>query len=166
MNTKSALLLLKLFAVCKFLLFNSFVAIGQKQANIWHFGDSICVDFTSGAPVQIPGSSQATFEGCASYCDSLGNLLMYTNGGGREPLFSGQDGGHIWNRNNEIMYDMQGIEGGGFSAAQSSVIVEAPGEEAVYYVFTMDEGEFNVGASVPPMRPNPWVEDFRTSKWI
>ncbi|MFN5371580.1 MAG: hypothetical protein ACK5B6_08975, partial [Bacteroidia bacterium] len=150
-NTNSGYKCLSAFR--KAILATCFLSLGigslhaQKQANIWHFGDSICVDFTSGAPVQIPGSSQATFEGCASYCDSLGNLLMYTNGGGREPLFSGQDGGHIWNRNNEIMYDMQGIEGGGFSASQSSVIVEAPGEEAVYYVFTMDEGEFNVGAS-------------------
>jgi hypothetical protein len=81
----------------------------QKEANIWHFGDSIWVDFTIGTPVQILGSSQATFEDFASYYDSLGNLLLYTNCGGREPLFSGQDGGHIWNRNNVIMYDMQGI---------------------------------------------------------
>ena len=37
--------------------------------------------------------------------------------------------------------------GGGFSSAQSSVIFEAPGEELMYYVFTMDEIEFNSGAS-------------------
>lgn len=81
----------------------------QKQANIWHFGEGKSIDFSSGEPVLQAGSQIFTFEGCASYCDSLGNFLMYTNGGGREPLFSGQDGGHIWNRNNVIMYDMQGI---------------------------------------------------------
>jgi len=119
----------------------------QKQANIWHFGTGQCLDFSSGAPVVVPGSAMTTFEGCASYCDKFGNLLMYTNGGGREPAFSGQDAGHIWNKNNAVMYDMQGVEGGGFSAVQSSVIFEAPGQDSVYYVFTMEEGEFYTGAS-------------------
>ncbi len=119
----------------------------QKQANIWHFGTGQALDFSSGEPVFIAGSEMFSFEGSSSYCDSLGNLLFYTNGGGREPDFSGQDGGHIWNRNNAIIHDMLGTQGGGFSAAQSSVIVEAPNQPSKYYVFTMDEGEFNVGAS-------------------
>lgn len=133
----------------------------QKQANIWHFGEGKSIDFSSGEPVLQAGSQIFTFEGCASYCDSLGNFLMYTNGGGREPLFSGQDGGHIWNRNNEIMYDMQGIQGGGFSSAQSSVIVEAPGQPNVYYVFTMEEGEFDVGASAATIAAQPLGRGFR-----
>jgi gliding motility-associated-like protein len=119
----------------------------QKQANIWHFGIGESLDFSSGAPVQIAGSQIFTFEGSSSYCDSLGNLLFYTNGGGREPDFSGQDAGHIWNRNNAVMHDMLGTQGGGFSAVQSSVIVEAPGQPGKFYVFTMDEIEFNIGAS-------------------
>jgi gliding motility-associated-like protein len=138
------------FRQTTFLLFLFYISSflnAQKQANVWHFGDGKSLDFSSGDPVEVSGSAIFTFEGSASYCDSLGNLLMYTNGGGREPDFSGQDPGHIWNRNNDVMYDMQGIEGGGFSAPQSSVIVEAPGQPNVYYVFTMDEIEFDVGAS-------------------
>ena len=119
----------------------------QKQANVWHFGTGQSIDFNSGEPVIVTGSSIFTFEGSSSYCDSLGNLLLYTNGGGREPDFSGQDPGHIWNRNNGVIYNMQGTEGGGFSAAQSSVIVEAPGQPNLYYVFTMEEIEFTIGAS-------------------
>jgi hypothetical protein len=122
-------------------------ANAQKQANIWHFGDGRCLDFSSGVPVTLTGSQMTTFEGCASYCDQFGNLLFYTNGGGREPAFSAQDPGHIWNRNNAVMYDMQGVEGGGFSSRQSAVIFEAPGQSDVYYVFTMDEIEYTVGAS-------------------
>jgi gliding motility-associated-like protein len=125
----------------------SFNAFSQKQANVWHFGLGQALDFSSGEPVPVNGSSVYSFEGSSSYCDSLGNLLFYTNGGGREPDFSGQDGGHIWNRNNAVIHDMLGTQGGGFSAAQSSVIVEAPNQPSKYYVFTMDEGEFNVGAS-------------------
>lgn len=130
-----------MFLLCTLTIF------AQKQANVWHFGNGQALDFSTGAPVQIGGSLMETFEGSASYSDSLGNLLFYTNGGGREPAFSGQDGGHIWNRNNVAMYDMQGTEGGGFSAAQSSVIFEAPGQQGLYYVFTMDELEYNIGAS-------------------
>ena len=119
----------------------------QQQANIWHFGDSVSLDFTSGVPVQVQGSSLWSVEGSASYSDAAGNLLFYTNGGGREPLLSGQDAGHIWNSNNAVMYDMQGVEGGGFSSKQSSVAFEAPGQAGVYYLFTMDELEFDLGAS-------------------
>ena len=129
------------------LCLGSLLANAQKQANIWHFGDGRAVDFNSGEPVSVTGSQVFTTEGSASYCDPAGNLLFYTNGGGREPAFSLQDGGHIWNRLNAVMYDMQGVQGGGFSAEQSSVIVEAPGQDSVYYVFTMDEVEWAVGAS-------------------
>ncbi|MFN5319560.1 MAG: hypothetical protein ACK5CY_12035, partial [Bacteroidia bacterium] len=120
----------------------------QKEANIWHFGHGFSLNFNSGQAVQESGSAMSTFEGCTSYCDSAGNLLFYSNGGGRIPA-AGQNGGMIWNRNNEVMYDMQGLEGGGWSAAQSSVIVPAPGENKVYYLFTMEEAEFYVDSLVP-----------------
>ena len=124
-----------------------FLASAQKQANIWHFGDGRAVDFNSGEPVQVNGSQIFTTEGSAAYSDPNGKLLFYTNGGGREPDLSDQDGGGIWNRLNGLMYDMQGVQGGGFSSEQSAVIVEAPGQDSVYYVFTMDEVEWNIGAS-------------------
>ena len=114
---------------------NSFA---QKQANIWHFGNGRSLDFSSGAPVNVTGSQIFTYEGCASYCDKYGNFLFYTNGGGEA---FGVETGRIWNRNNAVMYDMLGIEGGGISSAQSSVIFEAPGQDSVYYVFTMEDLE-------------------------
>ena len=123
-------------------------SIAQKEANVWHFGIGNSLDFNSGSPVQTSGSQMYTNEGCASYCDENGNLLFYSNGGGRLPA-SGQDGGKIWNKNNQVMYDMQGQEGGGWSAAQSSVVVPAPGEPDVFYLFTMEELEFDVDGIVP-----------------
>ncbi len=125
---------------------------GQKEANVWHFGIGHSLDFNSGIPVQTFGSQMFTFEGSTSYCDENGNLLFYSNGGGRLPA-SGQDGGKIWNKNNQVMYDMQGTEGGGWSAAQSSVVVPSPGEPNVYYLFTMEELEFD-GDGVVPSEPN------------
>ncbi|MFM8433409.1 MAG: PKD domain-containing protein, partial [Bacteroidota bacterium] len=130
------------------------VAFAQKEANVWHFGFGQSLDFNSGTAVQVPGSSISTFEGCASVCDAQGNLLFYTNGGGRVPS-SGQDPGHIWDRTNAVMYDMQGVEGGGFSAAQSSVIIPAPNEPSVYYIFTVDEVEHYIDATPAVLAAEP-----------
>jgi gliding motility-associated-like protein len=124
------------------------ISYSQKEANVWHFGIGHSLDFNSGSPVQTSGSQMYTFEGCTSYCDENGNLLFYSNGGGRIPA-SGQDEGKIWNKNNQVMYDMQGTEGGGWSAAQSSVVVPSPGEPNVYYLFTMEEIEFDLDGVVP-----------------
>ena len=129
-------------------LLTSICVFAQKEANVWHFGIGNSLDFNSGSPVQTSGSQMFTFEGSTSYCDEDGNLLFYSNGGGRLPS-SGQDGGKIWNKNNQVMYDMQGTEGGGLSAAQSSVILPAPGEPNVYYLFTMEELEFYIDGVVP-----------------
>jgi gliding motility-associated-like protein len=128
------------------------VSFAQKEANVWHFGIGYSLDFNSGTPIQTSGSQMFTFEGSTSYCDSEGNLLFYSNGGGRVPS-TGQDGGKIWNKNNQVMYDMQGTEGGGWSAAQSSVVVPVPGESNAFYLFTMEELEFDLD-DVVPSEPN------------
>lgn len=140
----------------------SIALFAQKEANVWHFGFGYGLDFNSGEAVEITGSMY-TNEGCTAYCDSAGTLLFYSNGGGRIPS-SGQDPGHIWNRNHEVMYDMQGIEGGGFSAAQSSVIVPAPGEPNVYYLFTVDEVEHYVDATPEILALQPNGRGFRYFK--
>jgi hypothetical protein len=124
---------------------SSLTILAQKEANVWHFGFGSGLDFNSGEAVQITGA-MATNEGCTAYCDSAGTLLFYSNGGGRIPG-GGQDPGHIWNRNHEVMYNMQGIEGGGFSAAQSSIITPAPGEPNMYSLFTVDEVEHYIDAT-------------------
>ncbi len=149
---------------CSMLFFgiNNNVASAQKEANVWHFGYGYGLDFNSGEAVQITGA-MSSIEGCTAYCDSLGNLLFYSNGGGRTPA-SGQDPGHIWNRNHEVMYDMQGLEGGGFSAAQSSVIIPAPGEPNIYYLFTVDEIEHYLDATPEILALQPNGRGFRYFK--
>ena len=143
--------------ILKFLCLSAFTLLcgdvySQKQANIWHLGNNRTIDFSSGEPVEILGSAISAYEGCASYCDSLGNILFYSNGGGYETL---GPTGNIWNAANESMYDMQGIEGGGFSAMQSSVFIEAPGEPRKYYLFTMDDREYYLDASDSIMNAQP-----------
>jgi gliding motility-associated-like protein len=121
----------------------------QKEGFVWHFGVDVGIEFSSGSPKLVQKSVMKTFEGCASYSDANGNLLFYTNGGGRDPVLSGQSSGKIWNRNHEVMYDMGNTEGGGFSSEQSAVIIPKPGAAGRYLLFTMDEVEFDVGGAVP-----------------
>ncbi len=145
------------------ILFCSLSCFAQREANVWHFGEGYSLNFNSGVAVQGTGSAMQTVEGCASYCDYQGNLLFYSNGGGRVPS-SGQNTGQIWNKNNGVMYDMQGLQGGGFSAAQSSVIVPAPGEPNVYYLFTIDEVEHYIDATPAILAAQPNGRGFRYFK--
>ncbi len=111
----------------------------SKHGQIWHFGNHAGLDFSSGAPVKIIGSAMDSYEGCSSYCDANGQLLFYSNGGGI--ISAGINGvrrGYIWNRNNEVIYDMGQSEGGGYSASQSALVLPKPGSPNHYYQFTMD----------------------------
>lgn len=142
------------------------LVVTQLQAQLartyqWHFGFNLALDFSNGSPVAISGSQQYTTEGCATISDLSGHLLWYTNGGGRDPIQSGQSAGAIWNRDHDVMYDMSYTEGGGFSSAQSSVFVTKPGAPDRYFLFTMEEVEYNIGGSVsgqPTGRGLSWFE--------
>lgn len=155
-------IIMKLFITALYFSFFSITLIGQKEANVWHFGFGYGLDFNSGEAVQITGAMSSN-EGCTAYCDSSGTLLFYSNGGGRIAE-SMQDPGTIWNKNHEVMYDMQGIEGGGFSAAQSSVIIPAPGEPNIYYLFCVDEIEHYVDATPEVLAAEPNGRGFRYFK--
>ncbi|WP_273444842.1 gliding motility-associated C-terminal domain-containing protein [Neolewinella agarilytica] len=121
----------------------------ERQGENWHFGRAISVSFATGTPVLAPPSAMDAFEGVVSMSDANGQLLFYTNGGG-QPAGNNQSPGIIWNRNHEVMHDMRGEEGGGFSARQSAIAMPDPaGEAGVYYLFTMEESEFDVGGAIP-----------------
>ena len=146
--------LLKILAVLLPLAVATGLNAQERQAENWHFGDRLSVSFASGAPVLNPPSAMEAVEGIVSMSDTSGQLLFYTNGGGRPanenvPAELRQSTGLIWNRNHEVMYDMRGEEGGGFSARQSAIALPDPaGEAGVYYLFTMEEAEFNTGGEV------------------
>lgn len=119
----------------------------QNEGNVWYFGNKIGVDFNNGSPVQLSDSQMEAFEGCASISDANGNLLFYTDGGGQPPA-SGMPGGTIWNRNHEVVYEMQGSEGGGNSARQSAVFIPKPGTANIYLLFTMEQIVFDEGGPI------------------
>jgi gliding motility-associated-like protein len=129
------------------LLLFSTTALSQNEGNIWYFGNQQGIDFSSGDPVLLTNGALQTTEGCAAVCDENGNLLYYTNGGGRTT--PGQPDGSIWNRNHGVLYDMEGLRGGGFGAVQPALFVPNPGNPNEHYLFTMEEREF-ASDGLPP----------------
>ncbi len=112
------------------LLFLPMLSFGQKQGNIWYFGDHAGLDFNGGIPVAITdgATSLSNFhsEGTSAISDSSGSLLFYTNGE------------KVWNRNHQVMLNGDSLLGN-YSATQSSIIVPKPGSDHLFYVFTVDD---------------------------
>ncbi len=96
----------------------------QKEANIWYFGDKAGLDFSSGTAVPIEDVVHNIPWGVATICDTLGNLLFYT------------DGITVWNKNNEPMPNGQGLLG--HDLAIQTIIVPSVCEENQYYIFSLD----------------------------
>lgn len=103
----------------------------QKQNNQWRFGTGGGIDFNTLPPVFVPGSQTATGEGSASVADrNSGALLFYT------------DGVSVWNANNQVMPNGNGLLGGTpalLSSTTAAVIVPKPGSNTLYYIITIDE---------------------------
>jgi gliding motility-associated-like protein len=105
------------------LVFLVSMSFAQKPTNIWTFGKNAGLDFNSGSPVIMTGSSLYNIEGCTSIADNNGNLLFYTYGD------------TVWNKNHVMMPNGFGLFGH-TSSTQSALIVPAPGNPNIYYVFT------------------------------
>ena len=105
------------------LLFNSITFFAQGEANHWFFGQGAGINFNGGTATPITGSLD-TNEGCASFSNSSGELLFYT------------DGISVWNKNNQKMANGQNLLGDP-SSTQSAIIVPHPGNDYEYYIFTV-----------------------------
>lgn len=123
-------------------LFFSVSAHAQKEGNIWYFGDGDGLNFNQPFDILDNSSAVESVEGVVSISAPDGTLLFYSNGGGR--FNTGQYEGTIWNRNHEVMYDMMGMEGGGWSSQQSALAIPKPNDENNYYLFTTDEFEWYI----------------------
>lgn len=97
----------------------------QGEANIWYFGEFAGISFNSSPPVPLLNGQINTQEGCASISDANGQLLFYT------------DGITVFNRNQQVMTNGNGLMGHP-SSAQSATIVPKPGSDNLYYIFTTD----------------------------
>ena len=123
-----------------------------NRGNVWHFGARSVLDFNAATLSVVVDGPLDSFEGSAAICDENGNLVLISDGGGRPPG-NNQPEGSIWASDYSEIYGMSGEEGGGFSSAQSGLFCPKPGSSTNYYLFTMEEFEFDQGGSFPD-QPN------------
>ncbi|MFM7710018.1 MAG: hypothetical protein ACKO5C_03815, partial [Ferruginibacter sp.] len=109
----------------------------QQQNNQWRFGGGGGIDFNGSTPVFVSGSLIQTSEGSASVADkTTGALLFYT------------DGVTVWNAQNQVMPNGNGLLGGvpvTLSSTTAAVIIPKPGVSYEYYLVTVDEQSSNNG---------------------
>ncbi|MEI7723791.1 MAG: gliding motility-associated C-terminal domain-containing protein [Bacteroidota bacterium] len=102
----------------------------QKQASVWYFGEKAGIDFRSGNAVPLLDENVMTaFKATASICDSLGNLLFFT------------DGKKVWDKTFTLMPNATALAGD-LIATQPCIIVPWPGDSSLYYIFTLDVLKF------------------------
>ena len=105
----------------------AFIEVGMctdNQDMIWYFGNGAGLDFKTTPPTVLTDGLISQYEGSASIADEDGNLLFYS------------DGKEIWNRNHTVMSGSGGLLGSS-SASQTALIIPTPGEDSLYYVFTV-----------------------------
>jgi gliding motility-associated-like protein len=116
-KTKALFIITLLFSQC---------CLAQNETNNWLFGANVWINFSGGTPNSLTGSAMNVTEGCASFSDTSGNLLFYTNGL------------TIWDKNHNPMPNGTGM-GGNNSSSQSAIVVPKPGSNYTnFYVFTVD----------------------------
>ena len=120
-----------------FIFLLTLTAYGQKEANIWYFGQRGGLDFTSGEPVPIADGKLSTLEGCSTISDKDGKLLFYS------------DGSNVWDSTHQLMKYTNGALAdnlrGNPSSTQSALVVPHPTNTNLYYLFTVGAQGGNTG---------------------
>lgn len=117
----------KLNALLTLVLINYYTASAQPEFSKWFLNTNTGITFTTNPPSFFGGFALGVSEGCANICDSQGNLLFYCNG------VTINDASH------NTMANGSGLIGN-TSTTQGALIVKQPGNNNIYFVFTLDEG--------------------------
>lgn len=105
------------------LFLQSSILFSQGEANWWYFGQNAGMHFPFGPPVAVTGGMLNTMEGVAAASTAGGNLMFYT------------DGLTVRNSTHAVMANGNGLMGDP-SSTQSAIIVQRPGSNNEYFVFT------------------------------
>lgn len=119
------------FILSIFILLN-INAIGQNENSIWIFGDSAGIDFANiNNPVPIVSGMDGRGS-CASICDSVGNLKLYSAVLG---YLNSDWSTRIFNTQHQIIQGCDSITGEGLY--YENVIIPRPNYHNQYYVFSV-----------------------------
>lgn len=131
---------MKVLTFCFFnLVLVSFTSFSQNIYSTCYFGTA-GLDFRTQPPTAITSSAMISSESPASICDTMGNILFYTNGG-KSPGNPSITGG-VWNSSNQLLAN--GIledSGGCISSYYGAVAFPMPNgplksNQGLYYLFT------------------------------
>ena len=121
-----------------FVLFSA-VSFSQKEYYNWSFGEGVGISFLT-TPAALythnigaGGATAQVYEAMASISDGAGNLRFSCNG-----LSVWQANGTIMSGGNNTIKGSN--DGGGVSSAQGILVVGAPKNKDLYYIFTNDAG--------------------------
>ncbi|MFD2785068.1 T9SS type B sorting domain-containing protein [Hymenobacter rubripertinctus] len=103
----------------------SLSARAQFETSQWYFGNQAGLDFRTGTPVPLTNGLLYSAEGCSSRADSLGNLLLYTNGV------------TIWNQRHQVMAGGASLRGN--TSTTQYLVVAQPGRRGLYYLLSPDK---------------------------
>lgn len=102
-----------------------------KRTNIWFFGKEAGINFNQYNPDTISNGKINTLEGCSSFSDTSGNLIIYT------------DGITIWDQNHTPVET--GLMGN-TSSSQSALIIKHPEIDSLLYIITTPYSyDYNTG---------------------
>lgn len=116
----------KLIPLIVLLTMTLYVCGQSKKAMQWQFPTNCGLDFNGGQTVVVTTGNIITTEGSSSIADDNGALLFYT------------DGITVWDKNHNAMPNGTGLMGNS-SSSQAALIVQQPGSNTLYYIFTTDE---------------------------
>ncbi len=121
-------------ALAIMILFSS-LCVAQGEANTWYFGHLAGLKFNgNNQPIPLTGGQIDVLEGCSAISNSQGNLLFYT------------DGRSVWDKNHIVMPNGNYFAGTGLfgdpSSTQSALIVPNVDNPNLYYIFTVDEPNY------------------------
>lgn len=103
-----------------------FSGFAQKQASIWYFGEFAGLNLCNELPLALFDgrlNSLGASEGTASISNDLCNLQLYS------------DGVSIYNRYHDIIHN--GTNLWGHYSTTQTLIVPQPGNDSIFYIFTM-----------------------------
>lgn len=106
--------------------------LGQKQTNIWYFGNGAGINFNNVPPIVLTNGAMYAQEGCSGMADSNGNIKVYS------------DGITAWSKNHSILPFSTGLMGG-TDVTQSALLVPMPKDASKYYLFTVEGGVYSKG---------------------
>lgn len=114
------------YFISVFLFLLSTSVFAQHETDNWYFGNYAGLNFASAVPKVLHDGALSRWEGVATFSDSIGNLLFYT------------DGTTVWNRNHQVMVNGTDLKGD-YSSTECAIIVPYPQHNNLYFIFTVDD---------------------------